>query len=55
MVKLPCGTGIRLMKCVSLRVRDVDFGRREIIIREGKGFKGRVTGYVGFGVGDAVK
>jgi len=28
---------------MSLRVKDVDFGRREIIIREGKGAKDRVT------------
>ncbi len=32
-----------LMECVWLRVKDVDFGRREIIIRAGKGFKDRVT------------
>jgi integrase len=31
------------MECVSLRVKDVDFGRREIIISKGKGFKDRVT------------
>jgi integrase len=34
---------MRLMECVSLRVKDVDFGRRDIIIRECKGFKDRVT------------
>jgi integrase len=32
-----------LMECVSLQVKDVDFGRRDIIIRQGKGFKNRVT------------
>jgi integron integrase len=34
---------MRLMECVLLRVKDVDFERREIIVREGKGFKDRVT------------
>lgn len=37
------GTGMRLMECMTLRVKDVDFGRREIIIREGKGGKDRRT------------
>lgn len=43
MTKLLYGTGMRLMECVKLRVKDIDFGRHEIIIREGKGFKDRVT------------
>jgi integron integrase len=43
MARLLYGTGMRLMECVRLRVKDVDFGRREILIREGKGFKDRVT------------
>ncbi len=43
MARLLYGTGMRLMECVRLRVKDVDFGRREIIIREGKGNKDRVT------------
>jgi integrase len=37
------GTGMRLMECVRLRVKDVDFGRNEILIRDGKGAKDRVT------------
>lgn len=37
------GGGLRLMEAVRLRVKDVDFSRREILIREGKGFKDRVT------------
>ena len=37
------GTGMRLMECMTLRVKDVDFGRREILIRDGKGGKDRVT------------
>jgi integron integrase len=34
---------MRLMEAVRLRVKDVDFARHEIIVREGKGFKDRVT------------
>ena len=37
------GSGMRLMEAVRLRVKDVEFSRREILIREGKGFKDRVT------------
>lgn len=37
------GTGMRLMECVRLRVKDVEFERGEILIRDGKGAKDRVT------------
>ena len=37
------GTGMRLMEGVRLRVLDVDFSRREIVVRRGKGNKDRVT------------
>ena len=37
------GSGMRIMECVRLRVKDVDFARREIVIRDGKGFKDRIT------------
>ena len=37
------GAGMRLMEAVRLRVKDIEFTRREIIVREGKGFKDRVT------------
>ena len=37
------GGGMRLMEAVRLRVQDVEFSRHEIIVREGKGFKDRVT------------
>lgn len=37
------GTGMRLMEVMRLRVKDVEFSRREIVVREGKGFKDRVT------------
>lgn len=43
MARLLYGTGMRLMECVRLRVKDVDFGRNEVLIREGKGAKDRVT------------
>jgi integron integrase len=37
------GTGMRIMECVRLRVMDVDFDRYEILVRDGKGGKDRVT------------
>lgn len=37
------GTGMRLMECVRLRVKDVDFDHREITVRDGKGGKDRMT------------
>ena len=37
------GTGMRIMECLRLRVKDVEFSRQEILIRDGKGFKDRVT------------
>ena len=37
------GTGMRLLECLRLRVKDVDFGRNEITIHDGKGFKDRMT------------
>ena len=37
------GSGMRLMECLRLRVKDVDLQRREILVREGKGNKDRVT------------
>ena len=41
MAALLYGAGIRLMECVRLRVQDVDLGRREILVRNGKGGKDR--------------
>ena len=37
------GTGMRIMECLRLRVKDIEFSRKEILIRDGKGFKDRVT------------
>jgi len=37
------GSGLRLMECCRLRVKDVDLERREIVVRSGKGEKDRVT------------
>lgn len=43
MASLLYGTGMRLMECVRLRIKDVDFARHEIVIRNGKGAKDRIT------------
>ena len=43
MVRLLYGTGMRIMECVRLRVKDVDFARGEIVVRQGKGAKDRMT------------
>ncbi len=41
--RLLYGTGMRVVEGMRLRVKDVDFSRREILIRDGKGLKDRVT------------
>ena len=43
MASLLYGSGLRLMECIRLRVKDIDFDYRQIIVREGKGFKDRIT------------
>ena len=43
MASLIYGTGMRLMECIRLRVKDVDFAHGQIIVRSGKGDKDRVT------------
>lgn len=43
MAALLYGTGMRLMECVRLRVQDVDFSYRQLVIRDGKGQKDRVV------------
>ena len=43
MTSLLYGSGLRLMECLRLRVKDLDFHYNQIIIRDGKGQKDRVT------------
>ena len=43
MAGLLYGCGLRLLECLTLRVKDIDFTRYEIIVRDGKGEKDRVT------------
>jgi site-specific recombinase XerD len=43
MASLMYGGGLRLSECLRLHVQDVDFSRAEIIVRDGKGGKDRVT------------
>jgi integron integrase len=43
MAKLLYGSGLRLMECVRLRIKDVDFQRDQILVRNGKGHKDRYT------------
>ncbi|MGD9903775.1 MAG: integron integrase [Vicinamibacterales bacterium] len=43
MASLLYGGGLRLMECVELRVKDVHFDRGEVMVRDGKGGKDRVT------------
>ncbi len=41
--RLLYGTGMRLLEGLRLRVKDIDFERRAVVVREGKGFKDRVV------------
>jgi integron integrase len=43
MAKLLYGSGLRLNECVQLRIKDLDFGNHQVIVRDGKGGKDRVT------------
>lgn len=43
MAKLLYGSGLRLMECMRLRIKDADFAQRQIVVRDGKGMKDRVT------------
>jgi integron integrase len=43
MASLLYGSGLRVLECATLRVKDLDFARREIVLRDGKGRKDRVT------------
>jgi integron integrase len=41
--RLLYGTGLRLLECLRLRVKDIDFSRNVIVVHDGKGAKDRVT------------
>jgi site-specific recombinase XerD len=43
MASLLYGSGLRLVECMRLRVKDIDFGLHQITIRDGKGEKDRIT------------
>jgi len=43
MAGLLYGAGLRLRECLKLRVKDVDFGYRQLTVRDGKGAKDRIT------------
>jgi integron integrase len=43
MGRLTYGSGLRLMECVRLRVRDLDFKAHSLLVRNGKGHKDRTT------------
>lgn len=43
MAQLMYGAGLRVMECVRLRVKDIDFGYRQILVRDGKGQKDHIT------------
>ena len=43
MASLLYGSGLRLMECARLRIKDIDFDYRQITVRDGKGAKDRVT------------
>ena len=43
MVGLLYGSGLRQIECLSLRVKDIDFAYRQIVVRDGKGARDRAT------------
>ncbi len=43
MANLLYGSGLRLMECIRLRVKDVEFALQQVIVHDGKGSKDRVT------------
>ena len=43
MGRLMYGSGLRLMECLRLRVKDIDFEQHQIVVRQGKGDQDRVT------------
>jgi site-specific recombinase XerD len=49
------GSGLRLMECLRLRVKDIDFSYNQVWVRHGKGAKDRVVPYFGKAVSDGVR
>ena len=43
MARLLYGCGLRLMECLCLRAKDIDFEQSQVVVREGKGEKDRLT------------
>jgi integron integrase len=43
MVELLYGTGMRVLECCRIRIKDLDFDRNQIVVREGKGNKDRMV------------
>lgn len=43
MAQVLYGSGVRLMECLRLRVKDIDFAQRQIVVRDGNGMQDRVT------------
>ncbi|MHA1305293.1 MAG: integron integrase [Candidatus Heimdallarchaeaceae archaeon] len=43
MASMLYGSGLRLMECLRLRIKDIDFSAKHITVRDGKGSKDRVT------------
>ncbi|MBL8094491.1 MAG: integron integrase [Anaerolineales bacterium] len=43
MAQILYGGGLRLLECLRLRVKDIDFAQRQIVVRDGKGMKDRLT------------
>ena len=43
MAELLYGSGLRLLECLRLRVKDIDFGYEQITVRDGKGLRERIT------------
>src|SRR5207249_12212202 len=41
--RLLYGTGMRILEAMRLRIKDIEFARREIVVRDGKGAKDRIT------------
>ncbi|MHC4165384.1 MAG: integron integrase [Planctomycetota bacterium] len=43
MANIMYGAGLRVRECLRLRIQDVDFAASQILVRDGKGFKDRIT------------